>query len=467
MENAFLYEYLRYVKDKLRYFENPNNANQANAIKAIICNDTRGNIEEDYSEQKEALSKLGGIVESMKIAKKKKSAHKTEEDKTLFELGKEAGYRLNRYDRAISRIQQYLIHYEAMLKNWDCSFVVIFENEEVWTVNYTRSLRKDRIDTHIARFNYLHSDMNLLVIPDYSTQDDLSKPLIQALKDNPSAYGTSVVVLSFEELLDMIMANIFCYKRKDGILSKVPSKLEAAIINGLRGVEIEKIYGKCLSNKINYDCYIRNINSWKAEETEGAFFPSEFSYIMDYILSDKRISKSDISRIESLDIGDLKLKPDIFIRLYLNDGSVQEVGISIKSSGAESVSFHEKKAEDFIRVLGINDEDVKDTLIRFQEVRAVKNLSSSEQRALTDFFSDADNKRKLVTWVVSGEDTDQYRAHYVLSHHYGNDGDSLGISIVSANTYIEEIISKGDSKTFNSGFSWTYKGVIQLKGSVL
>ena len=151
----------------------------------------------------------------------------------------------------------------------------------------------------------------------------------------------------------------------------------------------------------------------------------------------------------------------------MNDGSVQEVGISIKSSGAESVSFHEKKAEDFIRVLGINDEAVRDALIRFQEVRAVKNLSSSEQRALTDFFSDADNKRKLVTWVVSGEDTDQYRAHYVLSHHYGNDGDSLGISIVSANTYIEEIISKGDSKTFNSGFSWTYKGVIQLKGSVL
>lgn len=467
MKNAFLYEYLRYAKDELKFFENPDNIGQANAIKAIICNDTRGDIEGDYLEQVEVINKLETIVGSMKIAKNKKSSPKTEEDKALYELCKEAGYRLNRYGKSIGRIQQYLIHYKAMLKNWDCSFVVVFENDEIWTVNYTRSLRKDRIDTHIARFNYLHSDMNLLVIPEYSTQDDLSKPLIKTLKDNPSSYGTSVVVVSFEELLDMIMANIFCYKRKDGVLGKVSSKNEAAIINGLRGVEIEKIYGKCLSNKTNYDCYINNIDSWKAEEKEGSFLPGEFSYIMDYILSDKHVNKADISRIESLDIGELKLKPDVFIKLHLTDGSVNEVGISIKSSGSESVSFHEKKAEDFIRVLNIKDESVRNALTHFQEVRAVKNLSASEQRSLTEFFSDEDNKRKLVTWVVSGEDVDQYRADYVLSHHYGNDGDSLGISIVSANSYIEKIISQGDSKTFNSGFSWTYKGVIQLKGPVL
>lgn len=467
MENAFLYEYLRYIKDELKYFEKPENADQANAIKAIICNDTRGKIEGDYTDQIKALEKLGAIVESMKVAKKKKPTQKTEEDKALYELCKEAGYRLNRYDKAISRIQQYLIHYEAILKNWDCSFVVVFENDEVWTVNYTRSLRKDRIDTHIARFNYIHSDRNLLVIPDYSTQDDLSKPLIKALKDNPSTYGTPVVVVSFEELLDMVMANIFCYKRKDGILSKVLSKSEASIVNGLRGVEIEKIYGKCLSNPANYNCYIGNIGSWKAEETEGSFLPSEFSYIMDYILADKHINKADILKIESLDIGELKLKPDVYIKIFLNNGSICEAGISIKSSGAESVSFHEKKAEDFIRVLSINDESVKSALIRFQAVHAVKNLSSSEQRALTDYFSDENNKRNLVSWVVSGENYDQYRAHYVLSHHYGNDGDSLGINIMSTDIYIEEIMAKGDSKTFNSGFSWTYKGVIQLKGPVL
>ena len=467
MENAFLYEYLRHAKENLKFFENPDNLNQANAIKAIISNDTRGNVKNDYSEQMEALDKLGAIVEAMKIAKKKKTGQKTAEDKALYDLCKDAGYRLNRYDRSLQRIQQYLIHYEAMLKNWDCSFVLIFDNDETWTVNYTRSLRKDRIDTHIARFNYLHSDLNLLVIPDYNTQDDLSKPLIKALKDNPSAYGTSVVIVSFEELLDMIMANIFCYKRMDGVLYKVPSKTEASIINGLRGVEIEKIYGKCLSNKKNYECYINQIEPWKAEETEGTFLPIEFATIMDYILNDKNIDRSCVTKIESLDIGELKLKPDVYIQIYLNDGTVHEAGISIKSSGAESVSFHEKKAEDFIRVLEINDEDVKGALIHFQEVRAVKNLLPNEQRALTEYFSDPGNKRNLVTWVVTGEATEQYRAHYVLSHHYGNDGDSLGINIVSADEYIEGIMSKGDSKTFNSGFSWTYKGVIQLKGPIL
>lgn len=466
MENAFLYEYLKYVKDELKFLENPDNIKQVNTIKAIISNDARGNIRGDYSELEEVLSKLSDIVESIKSARKR-SKQKRKEEKELYDLGKGAGYKLKRYEKAANRIRQYLVHYEAMLKNWDCSFIVIFENDDVWSVNYTRSLRKDRIDTHIARFNYLHSDMNLLVVPDYRTQDDLSKPLIKGLKDNPSAYGTPVVVVSFEELLDLIMANIFGYRRKDGALNKVPSKVEAAIINGVRGAEIEKIYGKCLSNKKNYDCYINRVEACRAEETDGSFLPSEFSYIMDYILSDKGIKLSDILKIEALDIGELKLKPDVYIWIYLNDGTVHEAGISIKSSGSESVSFHEKKAEDFIRVLEINDEKVKSALIHFQEVHAVKNLFLYEQRALTDFFSDENNKRKLVTWVVCGEERDQYRTHYVLCHHYGSDGDSLGINIISASGYIDEIMSKGDSKTFNSGFSWTYKNVIQLKGSVL
>ena len=106
-------------------------------------------------------------------------------------------------------------------------------------------------------------------------------------------------------------------------------------------------------------------------------------------------------------------------------------------------------------------------MIHFQEVKSVKNLSENEQLSLTRYFSNVDNKRKLVTWVVSGEKSDEYCAHYVLSHHYENDGDKLGITIVSANEYIDQIISQGDSRTFNSGFSWTYKGVIQLKGPML
>ena len=91
MENAFLYEYLRYAKDELKFLENPDNIDQANAIKAIICNDTRGDIEGDYFEQVEVINKLEAIVESMKIARKKKSSPKTEEDKALYELCKEAG----------------------------------------------------------------------------------------------------------------------------------------------------------------------------------------------------------------------------------------------------------------------------------------------------------------------------------------------------------------------------------------
>lgn len=461
MKDAFLYEYLKYMKDELKYLNSEEKYDQVNVIKSIICSDTRGNIKADYLNQKEALDKLSDLVESIKIMKNEKTDSKNKE-KTLTK------HTLKKYEKSIEKIQQYLSHYESLLKNWDCSFIVIFENNDIWTINYTRSLRKDRIQTHISRFNYLHSDKNLLVVSEYRTQDAQSKSLIQMMKNNPSSFGTPIVVVSFEELLDMLMDNIFRYRRKGDILVKLPSKNKAAVINGLRGVEIEKIYSKCLYNETNYNCYMNNINSWNAEETKGTFLPNEFAYIMDYILSNENINKSDISKIESLDIGDKKLKPDVVIKLYLADNiTVKEIGISIKSSGTEKVSFHERKAEDFIRVLKIKSEDVQNALIHFQEVKSVKNLLKNEQISLTKYFSDPDNKRKLVTWAVSGEETDEYCAEYVLSHHYENDGDSLGIKIVSANEYIDQIVSQDDSRTFNSGFSWTYKGVIQLKGPML
>ena len=455
VKDAFLYEYLKYIKDELKYLNSSEKHDQANVIKSIICSDAIGNIKTNYLDQKEALNEISTIVESIKVENCGKTDAKVERN-------------LKRYAESVESIQQYLIHYETLLKHWDCSFVVIFENNDIWTINYTRSLRKDRIQTHITRFNYLHSDKNVLVISDYRAQDDQSKSLLKKMKDNPSLFGTPVVVVSFEELLDMLMENIFCYKRENNALVRLPSKTKAAVINGLIGVEIEKIYGKCLGNKENYDLYIDNINSSEAEETKGSFLPTEFDCIIDYILLNENINKSDISKIETLDIGDKKLKPDVVVKLYLSDNITEkEVGISVKSSGAEKVSFHEKKAEDFIRVLEIESEDVKDALIRFQEVKSVRNLSENEQLSLTRYFSNADNKRKLVTWVVSGEKSDEYCAQYVLSHHYENDGDELGITIVSANEYIDQIISQGDSRTFNSGFSWTYKRSIQLKGPML
>lgn len=41
MKDAFLYEYLRYMKDELKYLKNPEKYDQVNVIKSIICSDTR------------------------------------------------------------------------------------------------------------------------------------------------------------------------------------------------------------------------------------------------------------------------------------------------------------------------------------------------------------------------------------------------------------------------------------------
>ena len=469
MENAFLYEYLRHMKDGLKCLENENNVGKYNLIKAIIQNGCTKDVYTDIEVQKEALINTKEILESLRVAKQTRPAGKTDEEKNVYELGVRLTRKLSKYEKCIERMTHYMIHYNAVLKNWACSFVIVFTNDEVWSVNYTRSLRKDRVDTHIARFSYLHSDRNFLVIPSYEEQDDLSKTLIKKLKNNPSEFGTSVIVVSFEELLDKIMENIFSYKSRDGQLIKIPAKHALSIVNGMRGVEIERIYSKCLANENNLKVYLEDGDKWEKEETKDTFLPSEFCLVMDKILSDKGIEKSDIVRIDAVDIGELQLKPDVCLRIYLNGQELNpiEIGISIKSSSGESVSFHEKKAMDFVDELEIRREDVKRALEKFQQVQSVTRLTSAEQGSLTDYFGDEINRRRLVTWAVTGAKSDQYRAHYILTHRYGNEGDSLGVNISPVDTYIEKFMSKGPVKTFNSGFSWTYKGVIQLKGPLL
>lgn len=467
MEHEFLYEYLRYLKDDLAYYKKEGNRRKVNGIKALICNDSFSRIMDDFTNNEELYCKANDLV--LKIDEVKKSNPKNDSNRELYEENVALKRRLSRYDHSIDRICQYLFHYQAMLRNWKCSFAIVFDNNELWSINYTRSLRADRIDTHLSRFSHLISDKNYLVVSEYESQDELSKALILDLKANPMLYGSAIYVVSFEELLDEIMENIFKYKRNSATdkLERVSLKNEKAIVNGVRGIEVEKIYAKCLSSRKNYESYMRGILGSKAEEKKGTFLPNEYALIMDYIITDKCIDKSKIVKIDTDDIGGLKLKPDVYVKIHLSDDTEYEIGISIKSTDEGTVSFHEKKAEDFISVMGILDENVKNALLAFQTKKAISKLSKSENRALYDYFSDDVNKRKLVEWAVTGADSDSYRAHYVLTHKYSNEGEKIGIEMHTADEYIDFILDNSIGKAFDSGFSWTYKNVIQLKAPVM
>ncbi len=99
--------------------------------------------------------------------------------------------------------------------------------------------------------------------------------------------------------------------------------------------------------------------------------------------------------------------------------------------------WRKRKANTIEREDDLEDEKC---IILFSKNGAVTNLTVLEQKPLTEYFSDNTNKMKFITWIVTGEESDDY---------------------------IREIMRRGDSKTFNSGFSWTYKNTIQLKGLVI
>lgn len=96
MKDAFLYEYLKYMKDELKYLNSEEKYDQVNVIKSIICSDTRGNIKADYLNQKEALDKLSDLVESIKIMKNEKTDSKNKE-KTLTK------HTLKKYEKVLKK----------------------------------------------------------------------------------------------------------------------------------------------------------------------------------------------------------------------------------------------------------------------------------------------------------------------------------------------------------------------------
>lgn len=446
------------------YFEFVKRINKGNIITAVIDTDYKSN---NITSQLERIREYRDAVNDLITFLPSLAGSSSSQNKDLKKLIQTVNRKANSIEKSPVSYNAIVNHYAFIANARDISYIILFRSGESWNVNFTSSLRGDRLDTHSNRFIQAKASKNYLVICSYPYQDKPSQECIKKIKQNPSCYGASINVVCLEEFMDEIMYNIFKYKEnKSGSLVPAKSRDELSIVNGERGVQIEEMYATVLSNAKNFELYKKNIKKEKREQTPGSFLPNQFSIIVDRLLSDLSIKPAQVSSITATRVGASLEKADILVTITLQNGEVIEKGISVKSSSVDQVSVHEKHASDFITTLQISDPNVKNALIQFEQKRAFSKIDKSLYSALSDYFLDDDHRNKLLEWAISGECNNPLKADYILLHaynFYSEKGLSHGIKIYSSKEYIDKIKSCDIDGTFGTHLSFTYKGNIQLK----
>lgn len=363
--------------------------------------------------------------------------------------------------------QEIFYHYHSILKAINISYIIVFKSSEIWNVNFTSSIRSDRMDTHSNRFMRANATKNYLVVCSYPYQDKSSLKCINTIKQNSSFYGSNINVVCLEEFMDELLYNIFRYKCDIfGNLSLPKPKDELSIVNGERGIYIEHMYVEILNNKKNFKMFVNKVSEAEREQTIDSFLPNHYAIIIDKIFKDLKINVAEVCNIEAISVGGNGGKSDILLIIYLIDGRLYKKGISIKSSSTDNVAIHEKHAIDFINVLRIVDPILKNAFIQFEERRVLSKLDKISYSALYDYYIDNIHKIELLKWAIAGENTDSLKADYILLHSYCyNSREALGhaIKIYSIQEYIDELMGSDFDGSFGTHLTWTYKNNIQLK----
>ena len=474
MEKEFLTVYFDFLKN-IKQWDKKNNKLtdlDANNIVAIINTDygnkTFNSFLDKHSAYRQSVNNLFRHLQTPENLTGLSASNKKQINKLISDVNRKS----SSLDKSITRLREISEHYSA-IKSDDISFVVIFRSGEYWNINFTTSIRNDRIDTHANRFKQANATKNYLVTCSYPYQDDASIRFINEVKENPNLYGCSINIVCLEELMDDIMDCIFKYKKnRSGKVELVKPKDRLSIVNGQRGRQVEYMYTEILKNTINFDLFQKGIKESEREITVGSFLPNHYDYIIRELLGDSSISKHDIQEVTAERTGGAGHKADIQVSIKLNDGTILKKGISIKSSSVDEISVNEKHAEDFIDALRITDSNVKTALRQFEEKQTLEKMDPKLKKALSDYFEDDANKKALVTWSISGKADDPLKADYVMLHSYTYNSkeankSGLGIKIMSSQEYIDDILTNDLYKTFGTHLTWTYKNNIQLKAPFL
>ena len=351
--------------------------------------------------------------------------------------------------------RQYLANF--ILQTLDDKFIII---------NSSTSFRDDRMkgqayDLAGVRYNAGFADNIIAAILLYPNQE-ISNTSFKTFRKrvySREMYSPATHVFVLDELIDFLENHkliVEQQKQNEVIelekLNEIENKDGSYF--GIRGNDFEHTVVNELISKIN-------LNKFQEKSSSGS---NLFDIVMRKLCNDHKISLHSLINIEAKNsITKLRsggnAKTDVLVQLNTKDGNVSET-LSLKSTSQNSVSCHDYKAEDFIRVLQIEGSKLSEYILLFQEYGSHSGL----QKALPNGYSinEFENllepyKLKLIEWALMGKhdhqnltDPNLQVSRYILINKNGK------LKFLDYQSYIGELYSNNKKLVYGLPLSWTY-----------
>lgn len=363
-------------------------------------------------------------------------------------------------------------------KQYLANFVVQTLDQKYIIINSSHSFRHDRFKTQAYDLNGILNNSGIsddiiatvALYPDSELEKSSFKGFRKKVSDG-EVYSPASHLFTLSEFVTFIdyhkaSVEIELSEDEEEIETTVQGQTsEAGSVHGKAGNAKEKEIVSLLNNT-------SHTSNYKANNT----VPEAFEKIVTQVCTNKQLNRADIVTISATDtVEKLKsggnAKTDIVVKIMDSFGVTHIDTFSIKKTSRTKVSCHDYKADDFIRVLGIEEKRVADYFKVFQKY---PTYSSFEQN-LTQGYSTNDfetllepYRTKLTEWALTG-DHDEYnlinKEVQVAKNVLIFNGNQIICSLYQ--DYIGKLLVNGPLK-YGIPFSWTYpskkKGKrIQLK----
>jgi hypothetical protein len=298
--------------------------------------------------------------------------------------------------------------------------------------------------------------LSLLVYPDEIPLTE-KKKFIKQRDSYRTGYEFSFIddIVNQEELVMLIEYNAI----KD---------LPDGTSKDLQGKIFERWIALILSNESNFDKWKNN------NKTLVGLHYDKFALIMNtFSLNPDAVKKieatSDYKVIGRLPTGGMP-KTDILVTVHRNDSSIEYFSISCKRTNNKSVSVHQYKAEDFVRVLDKDNDKLRRLLVEFQMRPTLKKFGRDNRKELEHVIKPY--RAKLALWVLGGIGGDGDSEKQWASHLLAYNNETKDFQIHTIEEYYDLLLKKNVKGHFGTVFAWTYASGartknIQLKCQIL
>lgn len=310
-------------------------------------------------------------------------------------------------------------------------------------------------------------ELSFLVCPDST----YVKPKERRYKMNASKnirsgkrYSPLTNILYYNELISLIKS------KSQSILEEINLKDSVRVVTPSKyaknGFNLEKTIAKVLNNK-----EIKKL--WNTKSTIIKELNQEYSWFFNIMItfgidpeSEQIQEINATTEIPKLPSGGSP-KTDVAATVQTNKDTYK-INISCKNTTRKVVTVHQYKVEEYVKVLGIQDSQIINSLELFQQVGGIQKFKKNYPENFTILNSAMPAyKEFLIKWVyfgIGGEGINHQIANMIITYN----PEIKNISIYNKTDFIRKQMKF--KRQFGTPFQWTYASgslgkSIQLKGS--